>query len=71
MKEAAMLLLMAGLVGCDARKPDPFPPSDEEIALGMQCHDRHGLLAVARGDRWTWVSCRQGKKKIWSVRLAT
>lgn len=61
---------LALLSGCrQSAAPDPFPPSDEEIALNMQCHNRHGLLAVARGPHGTWYSCHQGKKKIWSVKL--
>ena len=43
--------------------------SDEEIALHMQCHDRNGLFARAFDKGREWVSCYQGKKKLWSVKL--
>lgn len=59
------LLLLAGCA------PVPAPPiqTPEEHALEMQCAERHGLLATARGDKYIWYTCYQGKKKLWSVRL--
>ena len=48
----------------------PHPKSsDEEIALRMQCHDRHGLLAISKGPLGEWIACYQGRKKIWGVKL--
>jgi hypothetical protein len=59
------------LAGCNGGVPGrtPVPLTDEEIALNMQCHDRHGLLAMGHGPQGEWIDCYQGKKKIWSVRL--
>jgi hypothetical protein len=66
------VFVLALPVGCADHIP-PTTLTDAEIALHMQCHDKHGLTAYARGNR-TWVTCyKVGKKltKIWSVRLLT
>lgn len=65
MKYLPLLLLLAGC----AEKIQPTTMSDEEIALKMQCHDRHGLLAMGHGPEGEWVTCWQGKKRIWGVKL--
>ena len=55
------------LAGCAPITPQPVQ-TPEETALDMQCAERGGLLATAQGDQFTWYTCYQGTKKIWSVR---
>lgn len=45
------------------------PESAEFKALRLQCENVDGLLSVASGPEGTDVSCYQGKKKVWWVRL--
>ena len=51
-------------------KPEPKigPPPLEEQVLVMQCEDKQGTTAFARGEK-LWVSCYVKGKKIWSVRI--
>lgn len=56
------------LVGCSRAIP-PTTLTDAEIALHMQCNDRHGQLAIGRGPQGEWVECYQGRKRIWGVKL--
>lgn len=43
--------------------------SAEYEALRMQCENVGGLLATASGPQGTDVSCYDGEKKLWWVRL--
>lgn len=43
--------------------------SAEYEALRMQCENVGGLLATADGPQGTDVSCYDGEKKLWWVRL--
>lgn len=64
-----LLAVSLVLAGCSDPEPPPTTMTDEEIALNMQCHDRHGRLAMAHNDGDEWVVCYQGRKVIWRVRL--
>ena len=51
-------------------RPEPVvltPPLEEQV-LAMQCEEKHGTTAFARGKK-LWVSCYVKGKKIWSVRI--
>jgi hypothetical protein len=61
---------LVALLGCDNDRRIPETTlTDAEIALHMQCHDKRGLTAYARDGKRTYVSCYQGKKRIWIVKL--
>ena len=57
------------VIGCDLDRP--IPPTnltDTEIALSQHCKAQYGLTAFAREKNVVWISCYQGKRKIWSVK---
>ena len=56
-------------IGCDQDRPIPKTNlTDTEIALEQHCHTQYGRTAFARNEDVVWITCYQGKKKIWSVK---
>lgn len=65
----SIAVVAALLAGCSSPPPEQTRFDLSVNALRMQCNNRHGLLALAHGPYGTWVSCYQGKKRVWGVKL--
>ena len=55
----------------EAFTPHPYerPESAEFAALRVQCKNIDGMIASANGPEGTYVTCYQGKRKAWWVKL--